>query len=54
MSNQVRFGVFVPQIYPWPEMKETAHRLEALGYDSLWLARADLMSAQSNSKPIRA
>lgn len=38
MTDQIRFGVFLPQIYPWPQIKAAAARIEALGFDSLWIA----------------
>jgi alkanesulfonate monooxygenase SsuD/methylene tetrahydromethanopterin reductase-like flavin-dependent oxidoreductase (luciferase family) len=38
MSEKISFGIFLPQLYPWPQMKEEAGRIEALGFDSLWIA----------------
>ena len=38
MSGKIRFGIFLPQIYLWPQMKQEAQRIEALGFDSLWIA----------------
>ena len=38
MSEKIRFGIFLPQIYPWPQMKREAQRIEALAFESLWIA----------------
>ncbi|HVH07915.1 MAG TPA: LLM class flavin-dependent oxidoreductase, partial [Myxococcota bacterium] len=38
MPKPVRFGVTLPQIKrTWPEARDTAIELDALGYDSLWV-----------------
>ena len=31
-------GIFIPQVYPWELMVGFAQRLEALGFDSLWVS----------------
>ena len=38
MSEKIHFGIFLPQIYPWPQMKQEAQRIDTLGFDSLWIA----------------
>jgi alkanesulfonate monooxygenase SsuD/methylene tetrahydromethanopterin reductase-like flavin-dependent oxidoreductase (luciferase family) len=38
MPEKVRFGIFRPQLYPWPRMKQEADKIETLGFDSLWIA----------------
>jgi alkanesulfonate monooxygenase SsuD/methylene tetrahydromethanopterin reductase-like flavin-dependent oxidoreductase (luciferase family) len=38
MAAKTRFGIFLPQVYPWEQMKQTAAQIEALGFDSLWVA----------------
>ena len=38
MPKPLRFGVTLPQIKrTWPEARDTAIELDALGYDSLWV-----------------
>jgi alkanesulfonate monooxygenase SsuD/methylene tetrahydromethanopterin reductase-like flavin-dependent oxidoreductase (luciferase family) len=38
MSTRSRFGIFVPQTYPWSEMVNWALLVESLGFDSFWIA----------------
>jgi alkanesulfonate monooxygenase SsuD/methylene tetrahydromethanopterin reductase-like flavin-dependent oxidoreductase (luciferase family) len=38
VTDQTRFGVFLLQIYPWPQIKAEAAGIETLGFDSLWIA----------------
>jgi alkanesulfonate monooxygenase SsuD/methylene tetrahydromethanopterin reductase-like flavin-dependent oxidoreductase (luciferase family) len=38
MPEKLRFGIFLPQIYPWPQMKREAGKIETFGFDSLWIA----------------
>ena len=38
MPETVRFGIFLPQIYPWPYIEQQAKKIEASGFDSLWIA----------------
>ena len=37
MGSGLRFGIQTPAVRTWPEMVELWRRVEALGYDSLWL-----------------
>lgn len=38
MAPKTRFGIFLPQVYAWEQIKQTARQIEALGFDSLWVA----------------
>jgi alkanesulfonate monooxygenase SsuD/methylene tetrahydromethanopterin reductase-like flavin-dependent oxidoreductase (luciferase family) len=37
MTAEVRFGLVIPQLVPWPDMVERFHTAEALGFDSAWV-----------------
>src|SRR3954467_5777211 len=38
MAQQLRFGIITLQKEPWPTMVERWQRIEALGFDHVWLA----------------
>jgi alkanesulfonate monooxygenase SsuD/methylene tetrahydromethanopterin reductase-like flavin-dependent oxidoreductase (luciferase family) len=38
MSKALRFGILSIQDQPWTKMKEQWKRIEALGFDSIWIA----------------
>ena len=38
IQMDLKFGIFLPQAYRWPQMQEQARYVESLGFDSLWLA----------------
>ena len=37
MPEKLRFGIFIPQILPIPQMIEQCQFVESLGYDSVWV-----------------
>lgn len=36
-SKELRFGIWTPQLTPWPEIAERWQHIEALGFDSIWV-----------------
>jgi alkanesulfonate monooxygenase SsuD/methylene tetrahydromethanopterin reductase-like flavin-dependent oxidoreductase (luciferase family) len=36
-SEELRFGIWTPQLTPWPEIAERWQHIEALGFDSVWV-----------------
>jgi len=36
-SEELRFGIWIPQMTPWPEIAERWQHFEALGFDSVWV-----------------
>ncbi len=38
ISHTLRFGILSLQALPWPSLVEDWQRIEALGYDSVWIA----------------
>jgi len=36
-NEELRFGIWTPQLTPWPEIAERWQRIEALGFDSVWV-----------------
>lgn len=38
MTHSLRFGIMVLQNLPYPELVEHYRHIEALGYDSAWVA----------------
>ena len=36
-EEEIRFGIWTPQITPWPEITKRWQHIETLGFDSLWV-----------------
>ncbi|GAB4417697.1 MAG: hypothetical protein Kow002_04230 [Anaerolineales bacterium] len=37
-DSRIRFGIFMPQLYSWSTMVESAQLVETLGFESFWVA----------------
>jgi alkanesulfonate monooxygenase SsuD/methylene tetrahydromethanopterin reductase-like flavin-dependent oxidoreductase (luciferase family) len=48
MAQKLRFGILTPQNVSWPLLVERWQYLEALGFDSVWLADHFVSPAQPN------